>query len=339
MLSRFGLLAVFCKTKFGDLKNGLRPITDSRLCLEFQDHAAFNAMGLNNRNHYLDCVSSQSRRPLLGAFCFQQWHKQHCSNPSAGTVLNYAGEISSPTGLVMKQSSDMFVASSNGTISEISSLGVVSTFISSGLSNPQGLAMNSTDSRLYIADYGTGKILRADEQGNTSVFVSGLNQPRGLAFDTQGNLYVSNAGSGTISKITTAGAVSTFASGFNNPYGLAFDTKGNLFVTNYGSDSIFKVAPNGSTSLFNSGISRPTGISIDSFNNVYVASERNNTIYNVQSFATVSVYASGLNAPKYMTTAMQVPEPSTWILCSIACIGFATVYKNRKPAPKLDLQP
>ncbi|RLS24336.1 MAG: PEP-CTERM sorting domain-containing protein [Planctomycetota bacterium] len=40
-----------------------------------------------------------------------------------------------------------------------------------------------------------------------------------------------------------------------------------------------------------------------------------------------------------MTSAMQVPEPSTWILCSIACIGFAAVYKNRKPAPKLDLQP
>ena len=50
--------------------------------------------------------------------------------PSAGSVLNYAGGISSPTGLVMNQSSDMFVASSNGTISEISSLGIVSTFLS-----------------------------------------------------------------------------------------------------------------------------------------------------------------------------------------------------------------
>jgi hypothetical protein len=78
----------------------------------------------------------------------------------------------------------------------------------------------------------------------SSIFVSNLDTPRGLAFDHDGNLYVANNhntdNSGEIAplepsifKITPDGLMSTFAAGFpSNLFlqGLAADAAGNLFV-------------------------------------------------------------------------------------------------------------
>src|SRR5262249_20688594 len=51
----------------------------------------------------------------------------------------------------------------------------------------------------------------------STFFGSGLNSPRGLAFDASGNLYVANSLDGTVSKVTPAGVLSTFASGLSSP--------------------------------------------------------------------------------------------------------------------------
>jgi hypothetical protein len=56
-----------------------------------------------------------------------------------------------------------------------------------------------------------------------------LNEPRGIAFDTEGNLFVCNAGDNEILKFTPTGAQSTFASGLNRPSDISFDADGNLF--------------------------------------------------------------------------------------------------------------
>ena len=65
---------------------------------------------------------------------------------------------------------------------------------------------------------------------STTTFVSGLDSPQQLAFDTAGNLYVANYNGGSVTKVTPTGVTSTFVSGFSNPVGLAFDTAGNLYV-------------------------------------------------------------------------------------------------------------
>jgi hypothetical protein len=47
-----------------------------------------------------------------------------------------------------------------------------------------------------------------------SPFASGINEPGGMAFDSEGNLYVADGEDHTVDKVTPAGVVSTFASGF-----------------------------------------------------------------------------------------------------------------------------
>src|SRR5437899_91666 len=96
---------------------------------------------------------------------------------------------------------------------------------------------------LYEADRGTNTIFRFTPDGTKTTFISGLNQPFRLAFDSSGNLFVSElagmgAGAGIISQITPMGVKTTFAAGLSNPTGLAFDAFGNVFEADFGSNMI-----------------------------------------------------------------------------------------------------
>ena len=81
-------------------------------------------------------------------------------------------------------------------------------------------------------------------------FISGLNRPSFIAFDTLGNLYVSNYVGNTIGKYGPNGATintSLISSGLNGPYGIAFDSAGNLYVANINGNTIGKYGPDGTT--------------------------------------------------------------------------------------------
>src|SRR6266487_1708257 len=131
--------------------------------------------------------------------------------------------------------------------------------------------------------------------GTPSIFASGLDTPRGLAFDGAGNLYVTTNTDvddsvdppkiqGTIFKITPDGFMSTFATGFPVSFlqGLATDSAGNVFViaqddavTNAPS-TIYKITPVGTLSSFASLSATGWVPAFDSAGNIYVATADTN---------------------------------------------------------------
>lgn len=114
----------------------------------------------------------------------------------------------------------LYVSNNNSTITKITN-GVETTFASTGLSNPTGLAFDPLGN-LYAAN-GNNTITKFTPGGVSSVFAStGLNGPYGLAFDQSGNLYAANYGNGTIESFTPAGVGSVFASVLSGPTGPAF---------------------------------------------------------------------------------------------------------------------
>jgi sugar lactone lactonase YvrE len=94
-----------------------------------------------------------------------------------------AASFSSPSGLAMDSSGNLFVADTgNNTIRKVSATGLVST-----VAGTAGV-MGSAD--------GIGVAAR-------------FNQPQGIAADSAGNVYVADTGNNTIRKVTPAGEVST----------------------------------------------------------------------------------------------------------------------------------
>jgi hypothetical protein len=120
--------------------------------------------------------------------------------------------------------------------------------IASGLSfEPVGMAVDS-QGNLFASD-GISNIYEIPKNGVPVTFASGLNDPTGLAFDTNGDLYELDNGSFSVNEfINTAGTLSSTPTPFPVfAYGdvLVFDSHGNLFVQDSG--SVEECANNGGT--------------------------------------------------------------------------------------------
>ena len=135
-----------------------------------------------------------------------------------------------------------------------------------------GAAPSSPD--LYVSSPAQSAIFKLTNDGKAATaVVSGLNQPRGIAFDAAGNLFVAVHGDSNVLKITPDGTRSTYASDIFRPSGLAFDGNGNLFVASGapGSGNVVKVGPDGTKSVIAS-VANPYAMVIDAFSNLYVSS-------------------------------------------------------------------
>lgn len=142
----------------------------------------------------------------------------------AGVMSTFA-TINSPGGLVFDASHNLFVTysfagaggSAVGGINEISPTGVVTSFVSTGLADPIGLARSSTGD-LYAAEFaGSLRIMHVTTGGSLSVFATGVGTPYGETFGPDGRLYVADFADGSINAISSGGVVSPFASGFSSP--------------------------------------------------------------------------------------------------------------------------
>jgi len=162
--------------------------------------------------------------------------------PSSGTTTLLAGTssgyvngasniaaFSSPTGIAVSSSGDVFVTDTNNCVVRKISVGQVSTLAGAGPTS-----CGSSDGTATAAQF---------------------NRPTGIAVDASDNLYVADTVSNKIRRITPQGVVTTIAGSgasgstdgtgsgatFNTPTGIAVDTSGNVFVADYGSGKIRKI--------------------------------------------------------------------------------------------------
>ncbi len=152
---------------------------------------------------------------------------------------------------------------------------------------------------IFVANIGNNTIEEFTPGGIGSVFAStGLNNPRGLAFDANGNLFVANSGNNTIEEFAPDGSASVFAStgSLLIPMALAFDASGDLYVA--GGGKILRFTPGGAESVFVRGLDVITALAFDSTGNLYAAGYDTWTIDRITPSGTVSVFASiGLDGP------------------------------------------
>jgi hypothetical protein len=178
-------------------------------------------------------------------------------------------------------------------LSRVACLGAVIFICSSALAQ-----------NLFVSGYGCGggeilndppacgKIFKFTSDGHQSIFVSGLNYPGDLAFDSGGYLFVVECEpcwtphpGHAIYKINPIGARTRFATGLTySPY-LAADSTGNLFVADYDDGIVYHYKPSGLRGIFASGLYHPISMAFDSAGKLFVADNSMGNIYQGSIYA------------------------------------------------------
>ena len=164
--------------------------------------------------------------------------------------------ISNPETMVFDSSGNLFVSNGEAnSIKKITPSGVKTTFATD--LDVDGMAVDAFGN-LFVSrksessNASDGVILKFTPDGKSSVFVSNISHPKGLAFDALGNLYLAYPDRDSILKFTPDGKRTTFASGIAHPHRLAFDAFGFLWVTDPNAGALYAIAPSGVVFLIDS---------------------------------------------------------------------------------------
>ncbi len=135
----------------------------------------------------------------------------------------------------------------------VSFAGVQTTLLASGLSSPEGVAVDASGN-VFVADSGhdaVKEIVAAGGYTTVNTLGSGFSSPEGVAVDASGNVFVADTGHNAVKEILAAGGyttVNTLGSGFYAPYGVAVDGSGHVFVADTGNNAVKEILAAGGTS-------------------------------------------------------------------------------------------
>lgn len=260
------------------------------------------------------------------------------STPEAieGSRTVIASGFSQPRGLAFDRDNNLFIASySSNMISKLTPDGVLTPFVTSGLDSPYGLAFDSSG-YLYVVNTDNDGPLQPSPQysikkiapdATMTTVTTQLFLPTGLAIDGSDNLYVANFGTSSVLKITPNNVISTFASNtIGQPHSLTFDSQGYLYVAGHGGWKVTKIAPDGTVTTFAEPLTSPSGIAINSDGSVFITENGDN----IRKYSSDGSFLYSFNAEGAIYLAFQpVPEPSTFILATIAGITLGLIAKRR----------
>ena len=285
---------------------------------EFDDPAAI-AVDAAGRLYVADSGNDRVKRYTPGGVRDVGW-----------ATAGIADGFDDPSGVAVDASGNLYVADSgNDCIKRYNSFGLLDTAWGSGgsigsfgtavdqFNSPEGIAIDVSSGKLYVADRSNHRIVRYDLDGTldttwgsggmigTGSYGSSVNDfylPYGVAVDASGGLFVADTHNNRIKKYTSGGSLDTSwgsngiiagsgAENFSQPKGLVVDADGNLFVADtvnsrikkYASDSTLDTAwcAGGIMAAYGSGAGQfnsPSDAVMDSRGRTYVADMMNSRI-------------------------------------------------------------
>ena len=291
---------------------------------------------------------------------------------TAGVITTFAGngtagysgdggpatlaQLSGPNSLTFDNAGNLyFTDSKNSAIRRISTAGIITTFVQTGLSTPYGIGISNAGD-LYYADNSNSVILKVSPAGVISraagdgtVGYTGdggpavackLSYPYGLAVDQAGNVYFVDYGNNVVREIDCAGIIHTIAGnsikGYSgdggpataarlNPVGLATDRIGNLYIADFGFHVVRKVNTIGIiTTIAGNGTPGYSGdggpATAAQLNNLYgvVVDNTGNIYISDDSYNVIRKITGTLPPPPQLQ-----PQPMDTTICAGASLSFS----------------
>jgi hypothetical protein len=212
------------------------------------------------------------------------------------TVFVTSG-LSNPHDIVNGPDGNLYVSNyGSGTVSKITTAGVVSTF-ASGFSSPVGLTFDGSGN-LYVVNLATGNLSKVSSTGASInlTFGTGLSTPYSCIYNpTDNNIYVANYGANEVAKFTLAGGVKTTLTASNVSYCTGITVFNNeLYVARAAPERIMKVSMAGVSSIY-AFTTYPFDLIFDDNNFLYAANQTINKISAVKELLNnvLSVNAKG----------------------------------------------
>ena len=160
----------------------------------------------------------------------------------------------------------------------------VQTTVGSGLSNPQGVAVDGAGD-VFIADTGNNRVVEVPAGGGaqTTVPAIGLNDPPGVGVDGAGDVFIADPNNNQVVEVPAGGgAQTTVGSGLNYPAGVAVDGAGDVFIADAGNNRVVEVpSGGGAQTTVGTGLYSPMGVAVDGAGNVFIADTPHNRVVEV----------------------------------------------------------
>jgi streptogramin lyase len=142
---------------------------------------------------------------------------------------------------------------------------------------------------LYVAETGTGIVVRVSPTGGVTTAFSGFTYPSGLERDDAGDFYVADQGAETVTKLAPGGEVLRVTP-IAHPYSLRFGPDGNLYVAQTASSLISRITPDGNVLPFSTAVMQPSYLAFATNGDLYVSSAYYSTVTRITPDGSASVF-------------------------------------------------
>jgi hypothetical protein len=161
----------------------------------------------------------------------------------------------------------------------------------------------AADGTVYVAS-GDDSSISQYKNGELSTFVKGINQPYGLAIDTNQDLIVTSYGDNTLLRVTPQGVVSVITSDLSGPYDVTLDPAGNYVVSNTISNEITQVDRAGNkTALSEATTNGPYAAVYNAAGELFVANAGSSNIVKFDQSGDATEFANGISDPRMLILA------------------------------------
>jgi sugar lactone lactonase YvrE len=185
--------------------------------------------------------------------------------------------------LAVDSAGDLFLSDEgNKLVTEVPAGGGPQITLASGLSEPEGIAVDESGN-VYVADAANELLKLPATGGKPIVFATGMQRPTGVAVDGSGDVFVSviNAQQEEeVVELSPRGAVKRTVDTHHQGLlgGLAVDPSGNIYVGSNYYPWVLKIALNGTTTEIGTGLMYPFGVATDAAGDLFIADVGNQQI-------------------------------------------------------------